>query len=91
MNLALTIVLLFLAAGSTAAAIANIIGSLAIARIGGWLFLISAVAAWYTASALMIESVFGYSVLPIGKAESLEHAPRLAIGVGEPGVTHGQV
>ncbi len=90
-NFSLLVVLILLAGGSTAAAIANFSGSLAAVKVAGWMFLISAVAAWYTASALMLESVFGLSILPLGKTHKLEHAPQIAAGIGEPGVTHGQV
>ncbi len=90
-NFSLAVVLLLLAGGSTAAAIANFNGSHAAVLVAGWLFLLSAIAAWYTASALMLESVYGRAVLPVGKTDFAEHAPRVAIGVGEPGVTHGQV
>ncbi len=90
-NFSLTGVLLFLAAGSTAAAIANFTGGAVILKITGWLFLISAVLAWYTATALMLESAFGRELLPLGRTEKAEHAPKFADGVGEPGVTHGQV
>lgn len=90
-NFSLAVVLLLLAGGSTAAAIANFTTSLAAVKVAGWLFLISSIIAWYTASALMMESVFGREVLPVGKTKYAEEAPKVAIGIGEPGVTHGQV
>ncbi len=90
-SFSLAVVLLLLAGGSTAAAITNFTGSPAGVKVAGWLFLLSAVAAWYTASALMLESVYGRAILPVGKTDLAEHAPRVSVGLGEPGVTHGQV
>lgn len=52
---ALGVTLGLLAAASTLAAIADLGGLTSIARIGGWLFLIAGIAAWYTASELLFE------------------------------------
>jgi succinate-acetate transporter protein len=60
----LTSVLGFLAAGSTIMAIAQLTGSPILTAIAGWVFIISAILAWYTASALMLNSTFGHQVLP---------------------------
>lgn len=89
-NIGLVAVLVLLAAGSTIAAIANLMGNTGLAMVAGWLLLLSAVCAWYTASALMLESAFGRVVLPLGKFEHAERAPKVAVGFGEPGVIHGQ-
>jgi succinate-acetate transporter protein len=87
---ALTGVFGFLAAASTAMVIACLIGSTAWAALAGWLLIASAAIAWYTATALMAESSFGRSVLPMFKpARAAQHASYSA-GVGEPGVMHGQ-
>jgi uncharacterized protein len=87
---ALTGVLGFLAAGSTAMAIAELVGSSAWAALGGWLFIVSAAIAWYTATALLAESSFGRSVLPLFKPDRARHLPAFSPGIGEPGVKHGQ-
>jgi succinate-acetate transporter protein len=87
---ALTGVLGFLAAGSTIMAIAQLTGSGVLTVIAGWLFIISAVLAWYTASALMLNSVYGRHVLPFGEVRRHREAPEIAEGMGEPGVMHGQ-
>jgi succinate-acetate transporter protein len=79
-----------LAAGSTLMAIGQIADVHGLVIAAGWLFIISAIAAWYTASALMINSVFERTVLPIGLARNAKQAPKLSLGIGEPGVAHGQ-
>lgn len=89
-NLALFAVLALLAAGSIAAAIGFISGVGGWSILAGYLFLISAICAWYTASALMLESAYDRVILPLGKAEHAEKAPKVALGIGEPGVIHGQ-
>jgi succinate-acetate transporter protein len=56
----------------------------------GWVFLLSALLAWYTASALMFEGIFGRAVLPVGATGKATRAPDVALGKGEPGVAKGQ-
>ncbi len=87
---ALVLVLGFLAAGSTAAAIANLTGSGAVSVLAGYLFIASAIFAWYTASALMLEGTFKRPVLGVGKTERARQQPTLVPGRGEPGVIRGQ-
>jgi succinate-acetate transporter protein len=86
----LAVVLVFLAAGSTATAVANLIGSAGSSVVGGYLFIIAAVLAWYTGTALLAESSFGRTVLPVFKPARARHAPAVSVGAGEPGVMHGQ-
>jgi succinate-acetate transporter protein len=86
----LVLVLGFLAAGSTIMAIAQIANIHALTVTAGWVFIVSAVLAWYTASALMINSVFNRTVLPLGLTRNAKESPKLSLGVGEPGVAHGQ-
>jgi hypothetical protein len=83
-----TTVLAFLAAGSTVAAIAEIVGVEGLRILAGWLFIISAIIAWYAATALMVNSARGREVLSLGSRRkgSLE----MESGLGEPGVLHGQ-
>ncbi len=83
-------VLGFLAAGSTVMAIGQLTGVSSVTMVAGYLFIISAILAWYTASALMINSVFERTVLPLGLARRARQASRLEVGLGEPGVAHGQ-
>lgn len=89
-NKALTAVLGFLAAGSTAGAIANLVGSTDAKIAAGYLFIISAVIAWYTASALMLEETYKRPILSVGKTKRAKLQPELVPGRGEPGVIRGQ-
>ncbi len=82
--------LLFLAAGSTTGAIAHLSASTGWLSLAGWLLFIAAILAWYTASASLLESAYGRVILPLGKVRHAERAPKVALGFGEPGVTHGQ-
>lgn len=91
-SVALTAVLTLLAAGSTFAAIGYSLGQSWAETTAGWLFICSAVVAWYVATAMMLESVRGAAVLPVGKRETVTTpAPGLIqFRAGEPGVRHGQ-
>ena len=57
--------------------------------VAGWTFIVSAVCAWYTASALMFEGV-GRQILPVGMTKQAQQEPAVAPGAGEPGVQKGQ-
>lgn len=50
-------------------------GSLATLRTGGWLFVVSAAAAWFAATAMMLEHSYGRTVLPLGKFHSGANIP----------------
>ncbi len=89
-NAGLVSVLTLLASGSTIMAIATFVASDPLRIAAGYVFMASAVAAFYTASALMLEESFGRSVLPIGKTEHAQHRAEITVGLGEPGVVHGQ-
>lgn len=89
-NVALTSVLGTLALGSVLAAIAELLGSTGWAVAAGYVFIVSAICAWYTASALMFEGVSGKAVLPVGQTRKAKEAPQVNEGVGEPGVAKGQ-
>lgn len=82
--------LVFLAAGSTSAAIGTLGGSMGLMYLAAYLFLIASVAAWYSASALMLEEAFGHEVWSLGKTRIAKEMPPVAIGAGEPGVIRGQ-
>jgi succinate-acetate transporter protein len=86
----LTLVLVFLAAGSTCCAIGNLAGSEALNTVAGWLFIISAIAAWYVASALMLNEAYGREVWSLGRSRHMREMPPIAVGTGEPGVIRGQ-
>lgn len=92
-NVALAVVLHTLWIGATLAAVAELLGIPAGAGINaaaGYVFILSAIAAWYTASALMFEGVAGRAVLPVGPTKQAQQAPAVARGEGEPGVAKGQ-
>ena len=95
-SLALFAVLSTLAAGSVLAAIAFITGSSGWETVAGWVFVFSAGFAWYTASAMMLASVLGRTVLPLGKYSRAANVPgrtpttAVQLEYGEPGVKKGQ-
>lgn len=83
----ITAVLGFLAAGSTAAAIGELIGLEGVRVLAGWLFIISACIAWYAATALMLNGAKGRTVWSMGERKAKED---MKPGFGEPGVLRGQ-
>jgi uncharacterized protein len=89
-NKALVTVLTFLAAASTINAIGLLAGVEWLMILAGYLFIICAIAAWYTASALMLNEAFGREVWSLGKSASARQMPPITIGTGEPGVIRGQ-
>lgn len=78
-----------LGAASTIAAISYFLGSEGLKVLAGYLFMISAVIAWYAASALMLEGAFKHPVWGLGKTERVLREPTLMPGRGEPGVVRG--
>jgi succinate-acetate transporter protein len=58
--------------------------------IGGWVLLLSALCAFYAASALMLEGALGRPVLPVGVTKTAQQQPAINPGAGEPGVAKGQ-
>ncbi len=89
-NKALVTVLTFMAAGSTIAAIASLVGSGGLMILAGYLFIISALAAWYAGSALMLNEAYGREVWSLGKSAHARQMPPVTLGRGEPGVIRGQ-
>jgi len=90
-NVSLFLVLTFLALGSTLEAIARLSGSMgALNMAAGYAFIISALLAYYTASALMLAECFGHTVLGLGNRRRGLEAPVISLGAGEPGVIRGQ-
>jgi GPR1/FUN34/yaaH family len=94
-NGALTAVLVLLAVGATLLAIA-LIGDVPVLRtIGGWVLIASAIVAWYTATAMMLEGTFKRPVFPLGRrgaARPPEPDAQLPTPyeIGGPGVRFGQ-
>ena len=95
-NMGLFSVLSLLAAGSTLAAIGLMAGITGVTKAAGWVLAFSAFAAWYTASAMMLEERFRRVVLPLGKVKQPKAAPGHEIAhpieylEGMPGVRVGQ-
>jgi uncharacterized protein len=89
-NKGLVLVLAFLAAGSTTAAIGEMTGTEWLMILTGYLFMISAVCAWYTATALMVNEAQGREVMKVGMSPRLASLAPVTIGAGEPGVIRGQ-
>lgn len=95
-NLAVSAVLLTLAAGATLLAIGLLADAGGVETAAGWVLLVSAVIAWYTASAMMLEATFKRAILPMGKRGAEPDRPgeqpqrTIQYQVGEPGVKLGQ-
>jgi uncharacterized protein len=96
-NLSLTLVLGSLATGSGLLAVGYLVGGSGWTEAAGWVLIGSAILAWYTATAMMLESTFGRLILPLGTVTQKEgnvpgralHQP-IEFEYGEPGVRHGQ-
>lgn len=82
--------LTFLAAGATTSAIGDLTGAEWLMILTGYLFIISSVAGWYTASALMLSEAYGRPILSLGRSRRMREMPPVSIGMGEPGVIRGQ-
>lgn len=94
-NLGLAAVLATLAAGAALLAIGLIGGVSLVEAVGAYVLIVSAVLAWYVASAMLLESTFKRVVLPVGKRGAPQQpgaAPSHPIQyeAGEPGVKIGQ-
>lgn len=89
-NLALAAVLHTLWVASGLLAVGQLLPSEGWNVAAGWVFLLSALCAWYAASALMFEGVFGRAVLPVGMTKKAQLESAIAPGRGEPGVAKGQ-
>lgn len=89
-NKAMVTVTTFLAAASTISAIGLLGAFEGLLVLAGYLFLFSAFAAWYTASALMVNESHGREVWKLGRSAHARQMPQVTIGIGEPGVIRGQ-
>jgi succinate-acetate transporter protein len=92
----LFLVLSTLAAGSALTAAGFFAGNLGTQQAGGWLYIVSAAAAWYVASAMVLEHSFGRTILPMGKWHKEANIPGkkavdpIEYPQGMPGVRVGQ-
>ena len=95
-NLGLVCTLVALAAGSSLLAAAYLSGAMWLERFGGWVLVGSAGAAFYTASAMMLEGSVGRTVLPLLKYKKAALVPGgkltepIEFPRGMPGVRVGQ-
>ena len=95
-NVSITAVLGLLTAGSAFAAVHYLTGDSSWETVAGWVLLASAVAAAYTAGAMMIAASWGRAVLPLGDYRRVENVrgrrpiDALQYEFGEPGVKKGQ-
>jgi uncharacterized protein len=94
-NVGLAAVLASLAAGATAFGIGQIADIAGVRTLGAWLFIISALIAWYVATAMMLEGTFRRVILPIGKVRGPDEPGReprqvIQFTAGEPGIKVGQ-
>jgi succinate-acetate transporter protein len=89
-------VLFLLAVGSTLLAIGLPFGWSTVEVAGGIVLVASAVFAWYTATAMMLQAASGKVILPLGKPNKESNIPgeipqqRMQYESGEPGVKVGQ-
>lgn len=95
-NISIGLVLLTLAAAATLLAI-GLIGDFGTLRlIAAYLLIVSAIVAWYTASAMMLEATYKRVVLPVGKVGAEPTVPGtepkrlIQFEMGEPGIKVGQ-
>lgn len=95
-NLLLFVTLGTLTAASAVTAAGFYAGSLGADRIGGWLYVVAAAAAWLLAGAMVLENSFGRSIIPLGVWSARANVPGakvtdpLAYPAGMPGVKVGQ-
>jgi succinate-acetate transporter protein len=94
-NISLALVLIALAAGATAQAVGQLADISAWRTVGAYFFIASAVLAWYTATALLLESSYRRVILPMGtvKAPNMpgrEARQLIQFPAGEPGIKVGQ-
>jgi uncharacterized protein len=85
-----------LAVGSALVAVGYLTGVGGWLQAGGWVLLASSWIATYVASALMMASTFGRTILPLGQYHRAANVPGekftrpLEFELGEPGVKQGQ-
>lgn len=95
-GLGLTITLATLAVGAAFFGIGDYTGTTGWIDAGGWVLIASAIAAFYTASAMMLEGAYGRVILPLGKWRMQATIPGRTVTDtieyerAEPGVRQGQ-
>lgn len=95
-SMGLFTVLSTLSAGSALTAAGFFAGNLTVQQAGGWLFVVSAAAAWLVAGAMTLEHATGRTIIPLGKWSAAANIPGraptqpLSYPAGMPGVRVGQ-
>lgn len=95
-SLGVTAVLGTLTAGSVLAAVGLLKGSTWTEHAAGWVFVVSAILAWYVATAMMLKAAAGRTILPLFKTEREANVPGqrptrpIQLEWAEPGVKMGQ-
>jgi hypothetical protein len=95
-HLLVFVTLAVLTAASAVTAAGLWAGSLGTVNAGGWLFVISAAAAWLAGGAMVLEHSFGRSIIPVGKWSKAANVPGakltdpIAYPAGMPGLKVGQ-
>ena len=95
-NLGLTATLAFLTLATAVSAAGWYAGNVDAVHAGGYLFVCSAVVAWLVASAMMFESAYGRTIIPLGKRSKQANIPGrvttdpIAYPAGMPGLRVGQ-
>jgi uncharacterized protein len=94
-NMLLFFTAAILTAASSVTAAGFWAGNLGVERAGGWLFVVSAAAAWLTAGAMVLEHTFGRTIIPLGRWSRTENVPGathdpIEYRAGMPGVRVGQ-
>lgn len=88
--------LVTLTVGAAFLAVHYLVGGLGWQHAGGWVLVASAIAATYTAAAMMLEGTFGRVVLPLGKFSKAANKPGSVVSepieysAGMPGARQGQ-
>lgn len=95
-SLGITIVLLPLTVGAALLGVFYTVGGTGWEYAGGYVTMASSFTAFYTATAMMMASAFGRTILPLGKYRREANVPGnqpvypIEFALGEPGVKHGQ-
>ena len=95
-NLGVTVTLAFLTLATAVSAAGYYAGNANAVHAGGYLFVCSAVVAWLVASAMMFESAYGRTIIPLGKRSRQANIPGrvttdpIAYPAGMPGLRAGQ-
>jgi uncharacterized protein len=86
-NVGLFATLISLTTAAVLLGLAQALGSLPLLGTAGYVFVLSSVFGWYTATALMLSTTMEREVLPLGRFSAATESPAVEDGAGEPGVS----